>query len=57
MNEDKENVFLFLIEFPTKEEVQTHLIDKQINALSANFITRVNTAYSNIKVFHSIGNS
>ena len=38
--------------FPTKEEVQTHIIDKQFNALSANFITRVNTAYSNVKVFH-----
>ena len=38
--------------FPTEEEVQTHIIDKQLNALSANFITRVNTAYSNVKVFH-----
>jgi hypothetical protein len=38
--------------FPTEEEVQTHIIDKQIHALSANFITRVNTAYSNVKVFH-----
>ena len=38
--------------FPTEEEVQTHIIDKQFNALSANFITRVNTAYSNVKVFH-----
>ena len=37
---------------PTEEEVQTHIIDKQLNALSANFITRVNTAYSNVKVFH-----
>ena len=38
--------------FPTEEEVKTHVIDKQVNALSANFITRVNTAYSNVKVYH-----
>jgi len=38
--------------FPTEEEIQTHIIDKQLNTLSANFITRVNTAYSNVKVFH-----
>ena len=38
--------------FPTEEEVKTHVIDKQVNALSANFITRVNTAYSNVKIYH-----
>jgi len=38
--------------FPTEEEIQTHIIDKQLNTMSANFITRVNTAYSNVKVFH-----
>ena len=37
---------------PTEEEVQTYIIDTQITALSANFITRVNTAYSQIKVYH-----
>ena len=48
----KENGFSILNRFPTEEEVKFHLIDRQINALSANFITRENTAYSNIKVFH-----
>ena len=48
----KENGFSILNRFPTEEEVKFHLIDKQINALSANFITRVNTAYSNIKIYH-----
>jgi len=48
----KENGFSILNRFPTEEEVKFHLIDKQINALSANFITRENTAYSNVKVFH-----
>jgi len=54
--EHAENIKCFgvsvLNRFPTKEEVQTYIIDTQINALSANFITRVNTAYSQIKVYH-----
>jgi len=48
----KEFGFSVLNRFPTEEEVKLHLIDKQINALSANFITRENTAYSNIKIYH-----
>ena len=44
--------FSILNRLPTEEEVKVHLIDKQINVLSANFITRVNTAYSNIKIYH-----
>lgn len=44
--------FSILNRLPTEEEVKVHLIDKQINSLSANFITRVNTAYSNIKIYH-----
>lgn len=54
--EHAENIKYFgvsiLNRFPTEEEVQTYIIDTQINALSANFITRVNTAYSQIKVYH-----
>jgi len=38
--------------FPSEQEVQTHIIDKNSEVLSANFITRVNTAYSQIKVYH-----
>jgi hypothetical protein len=37
---------------PTKEEVQKYVIDPQLQAVSANFITRVNTAYSYIKIYH-----
>jgi len=44
--------FSILNRFPTEDEVKLHIIDKQINALSANFITRVNTAYSNLKIYH-----
>ena len=38
--------------FPTEEEVKFHIIDKHINSLSANYETRVNTEYSQIKVYH-----
>jgi hypothetical protein len=48
----KENGFSILNRFPTEEEVKFHLIDKQIDALSANFYTRENTAYSNVKIYH-----
>ena len=38
--------------FPTEEEVKHYIIDKQNNALSANNETRVNTEYSQIKIYH-----
>ena len=38
--------------FPTKEEVKIHIIDKQTEALNANFITQVNTVYSKIIIEH-----
>lgn len=44
--------FSVLNRFPTEEEVKFYLIDKQINALSANFITRENTVYSNLQIYH-----
>lgn len=45
------NGFSVLNREPTKQEVKDHLIDKAEISFS-NVITRVNTAYSNIKVFH-----
>lgn len=47
----KSNGFSVLNREPTKQEVKEHLIDKAKISFS-NVITRVNTAYSNIKVFH-----
>jgi hypothetical protein len=38
--------------FPTEQEVQKYIIDTQLEAVTANFISRVNTAYSSIKVYH-----
>ena len=37
---------------PTQQEVQKYIIDTQLQAVSSNFITRVNTVYSSIKVYH-----